>query len=177
MPLPQLPYKRPFFAMTLSPHEIEVRWLWPTAACTAPSGSLCSSCVWWAGWALCETPMAFDKAPQPRSGWPLWLTPRCSTFLLLLCCLCCVPLLSPAFLLLLCLCCCVPVHCPCRRTWRSSSPTQSAGGGPHQPPGTGAEVMGRSEQQDSCCTATTIGMAARCGTICRQCAARHGPWL
>jgi hypothetical protein len=25
MPLPQLPYKRPFFAMTLSPHEIEVR--------------------------------------------------------------------------------------------------------------------------------------------------------
>jgi hypothetical protein len=35
MPLPQLPYKRPFFSMTLSPHEIEVRgvsgatWLVP----------------------------------------------------------------------------------------------------------------------------------------------------
>ena len=28
MPLPTLPYKRPFFQITLAPHEVEVRADW-----------------------------------------------------------------------------------------------------------------------------------------------------
>ena len=35
MPLPQLPYKRPFFQITLAAHEIEVR---------LPAGQQCSFC-------------------------------------------------------------------------------------------------------------------------------------
>lgn len=71
MPLPQLPYKRPFFAMTLSPHEIEVSMALAHSClhCPSAAGWLPVQLLRVVGWmAPFETPLAFDKAPQSRSG-------------------------------------------------------------------------------------------------------------
>lgn len=84
MPVPQLPYKRPFFTITLNPHEIEVR-----SACGPRGGpGACPECLAHPGWphasaggpgahhnqheARGEGPAAADAAPRaaqrPRHG-------------------------------------------------------------------------------------------------------------